>query len=174
MHIAYCLAYSGSPALPSDTIDRLDSFTRALPGWWHFTWICAFIALASATSFYRWIMAQSEGNERMQEIARYVREGSYAYLRRQYRVVAIFFVVVSALLAVMAFGLHVQHKLVPFAFLTGGFFSGLAGFFGMKTATSASARTAQGASQSLDQGLKIAFRKRRDGLNRCRIGDARH
>ncbi|QEG33779.1 sodium-translocating pyrophosphatase [Bythopirellula goksoeyrii] len=158
MHIAYCLAYSGSPALPSDTIDRLDSFTRALPGWWHFTWICAFIALASATSFYRWIMAQSEGNERMQEIARYVREGSYAYLRRQYRVVAIFFVVVSALLAVMAFGLHVQHKLVPFAFLTGGFFSGLAGFFGMKTATSASARTAQGASQSLDQGLKIAFR----------------
>ncbi len=136
----------------------MDSVGRPLPGWWHVTWICAVIALLSAACFYRWIMAQSEGNARMQEIAQYVRDGAYAYLRRQYRVVAIFFVVVSALLAIMSFGLEVQHRLVPFAFLTGGFFSGLAGFFGMKTATSASARTAEGASHSLDQGLKIAFR----------------
>ncbi len=132
--------------------------SRAIPLWWHATWICAVIALFSALRFYRWIIQQGEGNERMQEIAQYVREGAYAYLHRQYRVVAVFFVVVSVLLALMAFGLNVQHKLVPFAFLTGGFFSGLAGFFGMKTATSASARTAQGASNSLDQGLKIAFR----------------
>jgi H(+)-translocating pyrophosphatase len=131
---------------------------RTLPAWWHVTWVTAIIALLSAIGFYRWIMRQSEGNERMREIAQYVREGAYAYLQRQYRVVLIFFVVVSALLAVMAFGLNVQHRLVPFAFLTGGFFSGLAGFFGMKTATNASARTAQGASESLDRGLKIAFR----------------
>ena len=131
---------------------------RSLPVWWHATWCSAVIALVSAVAFYRWIMRQSEGNDRMREIAQYVREGAYAYLSRQYRVVVVFFVVISALLAFMAFGLDVQHRLVPFAFLTGGFFSGLAGFFGMKTATNASARTAQGASESLDRGLKIAFR----------------
>ena len=138
--------------------DSSAASARVLPGWWHVTWITAVIALVSAWRFYRWIMSQSEGNERMQEIAQYVRDGAYAYLSRQYRVVLVFFVVVSALLALMAFGLNVQHRLVPFAFLTGGFFSGLAGFFGMKTATNASARTAQGASESLDRGLKIAFR----------------
>jgi K(+)-stimulated pyrophosphate-energized sodium pump len=131
---------------------------RKLPLWWHLTWITAVVSLGSAFAFYQWVMRQSEGNDRMKEIAQYVRDGAYAYLARQYRVVLVFFVVVSALLAVMAFGLNVQHKLVPFAFLTGGFFSGLAGFFGMKTATNASARTAQGASESLDRGLKIAFR----------------
>ena len=138
--------------------DAADSAARQLPVWWHVTWITAAISLFSAMSFYKWIMKQSEGNPRMQEIAQYVRDGAYAYLTRQYRVVLVFFVIVSALLAVMAFGLNVQHRLVPFAFLTGGFFSGLAGFFGMKTATNASARTAQGASESLDRGLKIAFR----------------
>ena len=131
---------------------------RTLPLWWHATWICAAVALVSAVVFYRWISKQSEGNDRMKEIAQYVREGAYAYLNRQYRVVGVFFIAVSAMLAFMAFGLHVQHQLVPFAFITGGFFSGLAGFFGMKTATMASARTAQGASESLDRGLKVAFR----------------
>lgn len=138
--------------------DGPESAARQLPAWWHVTWITAVISLLSAASFYNWIMKQSEGNPRMQEIAQYVRDGAYAYLKRQYRVVLVFFVIVSALLALMAFGLNVQHRLVPFAFLTGGFFSGLAGFFGMKTATSASGRTAQGASESLDRGLKIAFR----------------
>ena len=138
--------------------ETTDLSARPIPVWWHITWLTAVIALLSAHGFYRWIMEQSEGNSRMQEIAQYVRDGAYAYLRRQYRVVLVFFVIVSAMLALMAFGLNVQHRLVPFAFLTGGFFSGLAGFFGMKTATNASARTAQGASESLDRGLKIAFR----------------
>jgi len=116
------------------------------------------VALLMALYFYKNIMRASEGNDRMKEIAAHVREGAYAYLRRQYRVVAIFFVVVCLALVGVAFGLKAQHALVPFAFLTGGFFSGLAGFFGMKTATNASARTAQGASESLNRGLQIAFR----------------
>ncbi len=116
------------------------------------------LALIMAFYFYKNIMKASEGNERMREIAEHVREGAYAYLRRQYTVVAIFFVVVCIALVIVAFGFEAQHTLVPFAFLTGGFFSGLAGFFGMKTATRASARTTQGASESLNRGLQIAFR----------------
>ena len=146
-HFFHFLASADTPEL-----------ARPLPLWWHLTWITAVVSLISAYAFYQWVMRQSEGNPRMVEIAQYVRDGAYAYLARQYRVVLVFFIVVSALLAVMAFGLNVQHRLVPFAFLTGGFFSGLAGFFGMKTATNASGRTAQGASESLDRGLKIAFR----------------
>ncbi len=115
-------------------------------------------ALVMAYYFYKSVMKEGEGSAEMQEIAAAVREGAYAYLRQQYKVVAIFFVVTSCLLAVMAFGLHVQHALVPFAFLTGGFFSGLSGFIGMKTATQASNRTAHGAMQSLNHGLTIAFR----------------
>jgi len=118
----------------------------------------AVLALIMALYFYKNIMAASEGNDRMKEIAQHVREGAYAYLKRQYKVVAIFFIVVFIALAAIAFGFQAQHTLVPFAFLTGGFFSGLAGFFGMKTATNASARTAQGASESLNRGLQIAFR----------------
>ncbi|QDU57681.1 sodium-translocating pyrophosphatase [Aeoliella mucimassa] len=144
--------------LAAEPIATGEAATRTLPLWWHITWICAAVALVSAYVFYRWIVQQSEGNDRMKEIAQYVREGAYAYLKRQYRVVTVFFIAVSAILAFMAFGLHVQHQLVPFAFITGGFFSGLAGFFGMKTATMASGRTAQGASESLDRGLKVAFR----------------
>ena len=98
------------------------------------------IALGFAFSFYSWMKKQDEGNEKMIEIAQAVRDGADAYLSRQYRVVAIFFVVACALLAVVAFVLDAQHPLVPFAFLTGGLFSGLAGWFGMKTATWASSR----------------------------------
>ena len=94
----------------------------------------------------------------MQEIARYVRQGAYAYLKRQYKVVLIFLLIVAGLLALLAFGFHAQHELVWLGFLAGGFFSGLAGFFGMKTATAASNRTAQGAKESLNRGLQIAFR----------------
>ena len=94
----------------------------------------------------------------MKEIALYVRKGAMAYLKQQYKVVLIVFIVLAALFSFMAYVLHVQNPWVPFAFLTGGFFSGLAGFFGMKTATYASARTANAARQSLDGGLKIAFR----------------
>lgn len=131
---------------------------RMLPMWWWLAPIAGALALVMAFYFYRSIAAASPGTERMQEIAGYVREGAYAYLRRQYKVVGIVFLVLVALLSYMAFVLGVQHRLVPFAFLTGGLFSGLAGFIGMKTATLASSRTAQGASESLNRGLTIAFR----------------
>ena len=115
------------------------------------------VALGFAYYFFRFMMKHSEGTDTMKTIAQYVREGAMSYLRLQYRVVIIVFVVLALIFAVMAyFGL--QNSWVPFAFLTGGFFSGLAGFFGMKTATYASARTAFAASKSLNKGLQIAFR----------------
>jgi K(+)-stimulated pyrophosphate-energized sodium pump len=116
------------------------------------------IALVFAWIFYTQMMKQSEGTARMAQIASYVRTGAMAYLRQQYKVVGIFFVALTLLLAVMSYVLNVQNEWVPFAFLTGGFFSGLAGFFGMKTATQAAARTAHAASKSLDSGLSVAFR----------------
>jgi len=116
------------------------------------------IALGFAAGFYRSMKRQSEGTARMQEIAGHVRKGAMAYLRQQYKVVGIVFVILALFFAYLAYGAGVQNPWVPFAFLTGGFFSGLAGFFGMKTATYASARTANAARQSLDRGLRIAFR----------------
>ncbi|MGN0029911.1 MAG: sodium-translocating pyrophosphatase [Marinilabiliaceae bacterium] len=115
------------------------------------------IALLFAWLFYRGMMKNSEGTPRMAEIAGYVREGAMAYLRRQYRVVLIVFIVLAVLLALLAY-LGVQNPFVPVAFLTGGFFSGLCGYLGMKTATNASARTANGAREGLNKGLRIAFR----------------
>ena len=138
--------------------DGLVEAERLLPGWWWLAPLAGFVALVMAYVFYRSIAAANPGNARMQEIAGYVREGAYAYLRRQYKVVGVVFLVLVGLLSYMAFVLGVQHRLVPFAFLTGGLFSGLAGFIGMKTATLASSRTAQGASESLNRGLTIAFR----------------
>ena len=118
----------------------------------------ALIALLFAWYFFRQMKRQDEGTERMKEIARYVREGAMAYLRQQYKVVVIVFIVLALFFAWLAFGLGVQNKWVPFAFLTGGFFSGLAGFIGMKTATYASSRTACAADRSLNRGLQVAFR----------------
>jgi len=115
-------------------------------------------ALYYAYKFYQKMMEADEGTEKMREIAGYVREGAYAYLWQQYKVVGIFFAVICVLLAIAAFVFHVQSGWVPFAFLTGGFFSALAGFIGMKTATWASSRTAAGAQKSLNQGLQVAFR----------------
>ena len=120
--------------------------------------IASLVALGMAFFFFRQMMAEDEGTPRMKEIALYVRKGAMAYLKQQYKVVGIVFVVLCALFAFMAYGLNVQNPWVPFAFLTGGFFSGLAGFFGMKTATYASARTANAARKSLNAGLKVAFR----------------
>ncbi|MBN2611384.1 MAG: sodium-translocating pyrophosphatase [Bacteroidales bacterium] len=117
----------------------------------------AVLALIFAYLFYKGMMKHSEGNDRMREIAQYVREGAMAYLKRQYKVVGLVFIVLVVLLAVLAY-FRVQNPFVPVAFLTGGIFSGLCGYLGMKTATNASARTAQGATQSLNQGLKVAFR----------------
>ena len=116
------------------------------------------IALFFAWFFYHQMMKESEGTPTMKEIAQYVREGAMAYLRQQYKVVVIVFIVLACLFAVLAYGFHVQNSWVPFAFLTGGFFSGLAGFIGMRTATYASARTANATMRSLNSGLKIAFR----------------
>src|SRR4030042_6424933 len=115
-------------------------------------------ALLFAWFFYRQMKKESEGTEHMARIASYVRKGAMAYLRQQYKVVTMVFAVLVVLLAFMAFVLKVQNPWVPVAFLTGGFFSGLSGFFGMKTATYASARTAHAAQKSLNHGLRIAFR----------------
>jgi K(+)-stimulated pyrophosphate-energized sodium pump len=115
-------------------------------------------ALVMAWAFFSRMMREEEGTPRMCEIAGYVRRGAMAYLKQQYKVVLIVFIVLAVIFAIMAYGFHVQNPWVPFAFLTGGFFSGLAGFFGMKTATYASGRTANAARQGLDKGLKIAFR----------------
>jgi K(+)-stimulated pyrophosphate-energized sodium pump len=119
--------------------------------------LASILALVFAWIFFKSMMKNSEGTPRMIEIAQYVRDGAMAYLKRQYRVVAIVFAVLFVLLTIMAY-LGVQNPFVPIAFLTGGFFSGLCGFLGMKTATFASARTAHGASKSLNKGLQIAFR----------------
>jgi len=115
------------------------------------------IALVFAFIFFKQMMKESEGTKTMAEIAQYVREGAMAYITRQYKVVGLVFIVLLILLTILAYA-GVQNPFVPVAFLTGGFFSGLCGFLGMKTATYASARTAQGASESLNKGLKIAFR----------------
>lgn len=115
-------------------------------------------ALAMAWYFFKYMMREDEGTDRMKEIAGYVRIGAMAYLRQQYKVVALIFIILCLVFAFMSYVLHVQNPWVPFAFLTGGIFSGLCGFFGMKTATYASSRTSNAVSKSLDRGLKIAFR----------------
>jgi len=124
---------------------------------WFIAPVAALLALAFAWYFYKNVMANPEGTEKMKEIAADVRKGAYAYLYRQYGVVALVFLVLLIIFGVLAY-MGVQNPFVPIAFLTGGFFSGLCGFLGMKTATNASARTAQGASQSLNRGLQVAFR----------------
>ena len=115
------------------------------------------LALGFAYYFYRWMLGKEEGTELMKKIASHVRKGAMAYLKQQYKVVTIVFVVLAVVFAVMAY-FNLQNGIVWFAFLTGGFFSGLAGFFGMKTATYASARTANAARQTLNAGLQVAFR----------------
>ena len=117
----------------------------------------AVIALLFAYIFFRQMMKESEGTATMKQIAQFVREGAMAYLKQQYKIVIIVFAVLAVLFGILAY-FGVQNPWVPFAFLTGGLFSGLAGFIGMKTATFASARTANAARRSLNSGLKVAFR----------------
>ncbi len=116
------------------------------------------IALFMAWYFYRGMMKESEGTDQMKKIAGYVRKGAMSYLKQQYWIVGIVFLVLVVLFSIMAYGFNLQNPWVPVAFLTGGFFSGLAGFLGMKTATYASARTANAARNSLNAGLRVAFR----------------
>lgn len=120
--------------------------------------VASIVALGMALYFFLQMKKEDEGTPRMREIAEHVRKGAMAYLKQQYKVVTIVFIVLAIIFAVMAYGFHMQNPWVPFAFLTGGLFSGLAGFFGMKTATYASARTANAARNSLDAGLRVAFR----------------
>ena len=120
--------------------------------------LAAVLALGFAWFFFRQMMKESEGSATMKEIALFVRKGAMAYLKQQYKVVTVVFVILAVFFAVLAYGFGVQNSWVPFAFLTGGFFSGLAGYVGMKTATYASARTANAAMRSLNSGLRIAFR----------------
>lgn len=116
------------------------------------------IALFMAWYFYRGMMKESEGTDLMKKIAGYVRKGAMSYLKQQYRIVGIVFLALVILFSIMAYGFNLQNPWVPVAFLTGGFFSGLAGYLGMKTATYASARTANAARNSLNAGLRVAFR----------------
>lgn len=156
------IATKGAPIAEAATdvaavADRVGFF-----GLYGFLWILSLAgsvaALYYAVKFYKTMMKADEGNEEMIKIAAAVRKGANAYLKQQYKVVAIFFVVIWAFLMYLAWGAGVQNKIVPWAFLTGGFFSGLAGWFGMKTATWASSRTAAGAQKSLNEGLQVAFR----------------
>ena len=116
------------------------------------------LALVFAWFFFKQMMKESEGTELMAKIADHVRKGAMSYLKQQYKVVITVFVALVILFSIMAYGFGVQNEWVPIAFLTGGFFSGLAGFLGMKTATYASARTANAARKSLNSGLQVAFR----------------
>ena len=144
------------PSISADVLPVTETF-NGVGGIWWIAPVCAIVALLSALLCYVLMKRASKGNERMEEIAGYVRDGAMAYLRQQYSRVGIVFAVLFVIFAVLAV-LKLQNPFVPVAFLTGGFFSGLCGFVGMKTATSASSRTAQGASESLNKGLQVAFR----------------
>ncbi|MDP6544380.1 MAG: sodium-translocating pyrophosphatase [Phycisphaerae bacterium] len=150
------LVMTGSPAVAAE--EGLVPGIGDIHWFWYIAPIGSIVALVFAVKFYKEVKAADPGDEKMIEIAAHVTAGAMAYLKRQYKVVFVFFVIVSAILAVMGFVFKVQHEIVFVAFLTGGFFSGLCGWFGMKTATLASNRTTQGAKEGLNRGLTVAFR----------------
>ncbi len=129
-----------------------------MPGIFWLVPFSAILALSFAYYFFKQMMGKDEGTDLMKKIAQHVRDGANAYLKQQYKIVIIVFLIITGLLSFMAYGLGVQNPWVPFAFLTGGAFSGLAGFFGMKAATYASGRVANACRTSLDRGLRLAFR----------------
>ena len=140
-------------------------------------WLVPFasvLALCFALYFHKQMMKESEGTPQMIKIAAAVRRGAMSYLKQQYKIVGWVFLGLVILFSVMAYGFQVQNAWVPIAFLTGGFFSGLSGFLGMKTATYASARTANAARTSLNAGLRIALKRSCDGTGSSRPGTARH
>jgi inorganic pyrophosphatase/K(+)-stimulated pyrophosphate-energized sodium pump len=155
--VVACIAgCSGAPVDPAAPPTGIGNMFYVF--WWLVGMGGSALALFQAWQFFKWMEAQPAGTQKMIDIAGYVRTGADAYLKQQYKVVGWAFLAISALLLWMALGLGVQSLWVPFAFLSGGFFSGLAGWFGMKTATLASNRTAAGAERSLNEGLQIAFR----------------
>ena len=129
-----------------------------IPSYFWIVPLSAIFVLYIASRFYAQMKLEPAGTERMQEIASHVHKGALAYLKQQYKVVTFVFIVIAVLLYFLAFKYHLQNHWVPFAFISAGFFSGLAGYVGMQTATRASSRSAFAASQSLDKGLKVAFR----------------
>ena len=141
-----------------EVAERLGFFTSRFGLLWLIALAGAIAALFYAVKFFKAMLAADEGTPEMIKIAAAVRKGANAYLKQQYKIVSLFFLVIWALLMFLAWGVGVQNKIVPWAFLTGGFFSGLAGWFGMKTATWASSRTASAARKSLNDGLQVAFR----------------
>ncbi len=149
----------GAAALAQEGIgpEAVVTIVPSTPLLWWIAPIMSIVALFFAFYFYKKVMAAPEGTEKMIEIATHVKDGAYAYLFRQYKVVSGVFLVLLALFAFLSYK-GVQNPFVPVAFLTGGFFSGLCGFLGMKTATNASSRTAQGCSEGLNRGLTVAFR----------------
>ncbi len=149
------LAATGSAHAQS--VGASASVVCGTPAIWWIAPVGAVLALVMAYVFYKMMIKANPGNARMVEIAGYVREGAMAYLRQQYTRVGLVFAILVLIFAALAM-MGVQNPFVPVAFLTGGFFSGLCGFLGMKTATQASSRTAQGASESLNRGLQVAFR----------------
>ncbi|HDP67242.1 MAG TPA: sodium-translocating pyrophosphatase [Candidatus Marinimicrobia bacterium] len=120
--------------------------------------VASIVALFTALFFYLWIRRQDPGNQQVQRIAGYIREGAMAYLRQQYKTAGLFFIIVFLILVIFSFGFNILSRFVPFCFLTGAFFSGLSGFFGMLTSTMSSNRTTHAASKSLNQALRISFR----------------
>ena len=121
------------------------------------TWIGSVAALLFALILALGVLRKSPGNSTMQDLSRAVLEGATAYLKQQYKIVGLFFALLFVVLAIISYGLQLLSPFVPFAFITGGFFSALAGFIGMSIATRANSRTAQGASESLNAGLRVAF-----------------
>ncbi len=156
--VAAVAAADAADAAEGDSGYARESFFSRFGLYWLLALAGSVAALFYACKFFKAMMRADEGNDEMKSIAAAVREGANAYLKQQYKVVGIFFVVIWAFLMFLAWVLGVQNKIVPWAFLTGGFFSGLAGWCGMKTATWASSRTAAGAQNSLNQGLQVAFR----------------
>ena len=164
---AACLSVMLAAALASaqdgaDTSGEVEvqlpaSGVSVITGAWWVAPIASVLALGFAVFFYKKMMEASEGSDRMKEIAGHVRDGAMAYLSRQYKVVTTVFIVLLVILFALALN-GIQNPFVPIAFLTGGFFSGLCGYIGMRTATNASARTAQGCSEGLNRGLQVAFR----------------
>lgn len=149
-------AVTEAPPVPPAGCPMPNEVIETIPTEWYSAPLGAILALLIAVMFYKKMMASSEGNDTMKEIAQHVREGAMAYLFRQYKVVTVVFAVLFVIFAVLAF-VGLQNPFVPVAFLTGGFFSGLCGYIGMKTATNASARTAQAASEGLNRGLRVSF-----------------
>jgi K(+)-stimulated pyrophosphate-energized sodium pump len=150
------IEFAGSASATISSVDLVKNVEGITSGWW-IAPIASIIALIFALFIYMWVMKASEGTDAMKTIAQHVREGARAYLSRQYKTVAIVFIVLAVLFLILAY-LGLQNPFVPVAFLTGGIFSGLCGFLGMKTATNASARTAHAAGTSLNKGLQIAFK----------------